>query len=181
MERFPRIYTNKLILRKLEVEDFPSLIQYANNKNISEVIVNIPHPYQEPNAVFRMTYIVSGFKKKERYCFAISLKENSEMIGEISLHLDKQNNFAELGYWVGEPFWNKGIITEAIEGILKFGFKHISLNLIFASCHEDNIGSQKVLLKNGLHQKSPKGHVIQFQLKKEDYDPALIKNKITIL
>ena len=157
-------------LRKIQIEDIPSLVKYANNKKISDNIINIPFPYQEPNAVFRISYVVQGFKKKERYVFSIILKETGEFIGEISLHLEKNNADAQLGYWVGEPFWNKGIATEATEAILKFGFEKLSLNNIYATCHFDNKASGKVLLNNGMMEETGNGNVIQYWLTKGEYE-----------
>lgn len=169
MNLFPILYTNRLKLRKMQIEDVPSLVKYANNRNISDYIINIPYPYQEPDAVFRMSYVVQGFKNKTRYVFAITLKENGELIGEISLNFTNNKTIAELGYWVGEPFWNKGIATEAIKAILKFGFEELELQIIFGTCHVENKPSGKVLLKNGMSQHSVKGNVIQYRLTKESY------------
>ncbi len=102
--------------------------------------------------------------------FAITLKESGEFIGEISLHLDKDKPIAQLGYWVGEPFWNKGIGTEAAEAILKFGFEKLDLHLIFATCHVKNKASEKVLLNNAMTQDSINGNVIQYSLTKQEYE-----------
>ncbi len=68
MEFFPELNTKRLKLRKIQVEDIPSLVKYANNKKISDHILNIPYPYQEPDAVFRISYIVQGFKNKAAMC-----------------------------------------------------------------------------------------------------------------
>ena len=127
------------------MKTFPHLIKLANNKKISDQIINIPHPYQEHHAAFRMSYVVQGFKKKIRYVFSITLKGQDELIGEISLHLEDGLHKAQLGYWVGEPFWNQGIVTEAVEAILKFGFEQLGIKLIYGTCYEDNIASQRVL------------------------------------
>ena len=164
MDAFPELNTNRLNLRKISIEDIPSLVKYANNRKIADNIVNIPYPYQESNAVFRISYVVQGFKNKTRYVFAITLKKNKEFIGEISLHLDNQNKRAELGYWVGEPFWSKGIATEAVAVILNFGFEKLSLNEIFATCKAENIASQKVLINNGMIKHNANGNVILFRL-----------------
>jgi RimJ/RimL family protein N-acetyltransferase len=170
MQLFPEIYTNRLKLRKIKVEDVPSLVKYANNKKISDNILNIPHPYQEPDAVFRISYVFQGFKNKTRYVFAITLKESEEFIGEISLHLDNADNRAQLGYWVGEPFWGKGIGTEAAKAILKFGFEKLDLNKIYATCHVENQASGKVLLNNGFKKNNVNGSVIQYWLTKKEYE-----------
>lgn len=169
MDIFPEVHTNRLKLRRIQVEDIPSLLKYANNKKISDHIVNMPHPYQEPEAVFRISYVVQGFKSKVRYVFAITLKEQDELIGEVSLHLENSSD-AQLGYWVGEPFWNKGIGTEAVEAILKFGFEKLNLHLIQATCHIENKASAKILLHNGMAQRGATGHLIHFLLKRQDYE-----------
>ncbi len=166
MDLFPQLYTKRLILRKMEIEDIPSLVKYANNKKIADYIINIPYPYYEPDAAFRMSYVVQGFKKKARYVFAIVLKESDELIGEISLHFGNDKQRAELGYWLGEPFWNQGITTEAIAAILEFGFDTLELKEVFASCHVDNKASGKVLLNNGMIEQAVSGNVIQYRLTK---------------
>lgn len=167
---FPELNTSRLKLRKIEVDDIPALVKYANNKKISDYILNIPHPYQEPNAVFRISYVVQGFKAKTRFVFAIILLERAELIGEISLHLDPNNPIAELGYWVGEPFWGQGIATEAIAAVLKFGFGRLDLSLIYATCHVDNPASEKVLANNGMTRHIVEGNVSQYRLTKEGYE-----------
>src|SRR5215203_5117272 len=123
MDVFPELNTKRLTLRQISIEDVPSLLKYANNKKISDNILNIPYPYGEPDAVFRISYVVQGFKNKARYIFAIIFQESKELVGEISLHLDNRKNIGQLGYWVGEPFWGKGIATEAAKAVLKFGFE----------------------------------------------------------
>lgn len=170
MDIFPELHTNRLKLRRIQIEDAPSLIKYANNKKISDRILNMPYPYQEPQAVFRVSYVVQGFKNKTRYVFSIVLKEREEFIGEISLHLEGPNKTAQLGYWVGEPFWNKGIATEAIEAVLPFGFEKLELNLIFATCHVENGASEKVLLKNGMQKQNVQGNVALYSLAKEEFE-----------
>lgn len=169
MDTFPVLHTPRLLMRKITVGDIPSLVKYANNKKISGNIINIPYPYEEPNAVFRISYVHQGFKNKQRYVFAIILKESEEFIGEISLHLDNQKNFAEIGYWIGEPLWNKGIAAEAVKAVLKFGFEKLNLDLIFGNCHTENPASGKVLKKNGMKQAGVNGGVAQYRLRKQEF------------
>ncbi|MEO5644271.1 MAG: GNAT family N-acetyltransferase [Bacteroidia bacterium] len=148
MKTFPELNTERLTLRKIRIDDIPSLLRYVNNRAISDQIFNIPYPYHEEDAIFRMNFVYQGFKNKERYVFAITLKDNDELIGEIGLHLDKENNCAQFGYWIGEPFWNKGIATEAAAAILKFGFEKLELNKIYATHYPDNEASGKVMINN---------------------------------
>ena len=148
MQTFPRLITERLKLRRIELSDLTSLLKYANNKKISDQVLNIPFPYQEEDAIFRMNFIIQGFKNKERYVFAITVKDKDELVGEIGLHLEKNNDSAQFGYWVAEPFWGKGIATESTAAILKFGFEELNLNKIYATHFPDNKASGKVMLKN---------------------------------
>ena len=171
MERFPELYTNRLKLRKIRIEDVPSLVKYANNKKVSDNIVNMSYPYREPDAVFRISYVVQGFKNKTRFVFAIILKENEEFIGEISLHLmDKGNPHAQLAYWLGEPFWNNGITTEAARAVLKYGFETLNLELIYADCYTENKVSEKVMQIIGMKKHSGKENLLLYKITKPEYE-----------
>jgi ribosomal-protein-alanine N-acetyltransferase len=180
MDVFPELITSRLKLRKIRPSDIASLLKYCNNKNISDQIINIPYPYLEEDAIYRMNFILQGFKNKERYVFAINFKESDELIGEIGLHLDKTNNSAQFGYWIAEPFWGKGIATEATAGILKFGFEKLSLNKIYATHYPDNLASGKVMQNNKMIKEAElKEHyrindtyknVIQYRLTKKEYE-----------
>ncbi|MFM2392827.1 MAG: hypothetical protein RLZZ546_809, partial [Bacteroidota bacterium] len=144
---FPLLNTSRLKLRKLTPDDFESLVQKANNKKISDEIINIPYPYELHHAVHRMSYVVKGFEAKTRFVFAIALKSSNELIGEISLHLENENK-AQIGYWVAESEWNKGYASEAISAMSDFGFTKLDLHMIYATCSDYNLASISVLLKN---------------------------------
>lgn len=175
MDSFPELNTNRLKLRKLTIEDVPSLVKYANNKKVSDNILNMVHPYQEPDAVFRISYVFNGFKNKTRYVFAIVLKERNELIGEISLHLNNTGNMAELGYWIGEPFWGKGFATEAARAVLQFGFSRLALDCIYATCNAENEGSWAVLLNNGMIKDKTNGSILQYSMTKQEYEQQPVK------
>lgn len=180
MEEFPELITNRLRLRKVQLNDIPSLLKYANNKKISDQIFNIPYPYKEEDAIFRLNFVLQGFKDRERYVFAITLKDDNELIGEIGLHLDKINNNAQFGYWIAEPFWNRGIATEATSALLKFGFEKLGLNKIYATHYPENTASGKVMQNNKMIMEAElKEHyrinnvyrnIIQYRLTKQEYE-----------
>jgi [ribosomal protein S5]-alanine N-acetyltransferase len=100
--------------------------------------------------------------------FSIVLKEDDAFIGEISLHLDGQKPVAQLAYWIGEPFWNQGIVTEAITRVLLFGFEVLKLELVFATCDAANVASTKVLEKNGLTKTGATGDILQYAMQRQD-------------
>lgn len=167
MTHFPQLYTERLILRKIQADDIPALVKYANNPQVSKYVLNIPYPYQEPDAVFRIGYVHQGFKANSRYVFSIVLKEDAGFIGEISLHLDAKKPIAQLAYWIGEPFWNQGIVSEAIARVLTFGFDVLNLDAVLATCDGGNIGSVKVLEKNGFVQTSEAGDILHYTLQRQ--------------
>jgi [ribosomal protein S5]-alanine N-acetyltransferase len=167
METFPTLYTQRLILRKLTPDDIPWLLEHGNNEKISRYILNMPHPFYEPDAVFRISYVVQGFKNRERYVFAICWNESGEFIGEISLHVEKRRNIAQLGYWVAEPYWNKGIATEAVNAVIAFAFDKIRLDLVFAECHRENHASEKVLINSGFKKNNNSaGGILQYVIER---------------
>ncbi|MEO0733100.1 MAG: GNAT family N-acetyltransferase [Bacteroidota bacterium] len=166
---FPKLFTERLTLRKLEPEDLPRLVRYANNRKIADYIANIPHPYREPDAAFRIGYVLKGFKEKSRFVFAIALRESGEFIGEISLHLtDPARKHAQLAYWLGEPYWNQGYATEAIGAILTFGFDQADYALIYGDCRPENQASTRVMQKNRMQAYPNRGNLLLFAIKKED-------------
>lgn len=122
------------------------------------------------------------FEEKQKYVFAIAIQETDAFVGAIGLHLDQANNKAELGYWIGEPYWNKGIATESIKAILQFGFESLDLQKIYATHFTDNPASGKVMHKNDMiregtlkdHYKKGEVYksVIQYRLTKEEYNSS---------
>lgn len=180
MKEFPSLQTDRLTLRKIRISDIPSLLKYVNHKVISDNILNFPYPYLEDDAIFRMNFVLQGFKNEERYVFAIALKETDEFIGEIGIHLDKTNNRAEMGFWIGEPFWSKGYMSEAARRTLQFGFEEVGLNKIYATHFLANPASGKVLINCGMikeaemidhyQHKGIYGSVLQYRLTKKEYE-----------
>lgn len=160
----PRLTTPRLLLRQLRPEDVPALVQYADNRKISDQIVNIPYPYREPQAAFRIAYVARGFKQGTHYVFAIIRQESQELIGEVSLHLDDARRRAQLSYWIGEPFWGRGIATEAARAVLDFGFERLELEYVIASRYAENVASGRVLEKIGLRPAGRTGNLIQYRL-----------------
>lgn len=138
---------SSLLLRSWQVTDVPSLVHYANNANIANNLTDgFPHPYTETNA---QQFIQMAANGNPVTIMAITI--DGAAVGGIGLHLqhDIFRNNAELGYWLGEPFWGKGIVTEAIRQMVHYGFQQLPINRIFARPFGRNIASQRVLEKAG--------------------------------
>lgn len=150
MNNFPTLTTERLVLSQSTISDLEDVIfQMNSTPEISENTLSLPFPYREENAHFWFQMAEYSFEKKEAFIFGIREKENLKLIGAIGLHLDMLHNKAEVGYWIGKSFWNKGYVSEALQRVLKFGFEALNLNKIYASHFLHNPASGKVLEKNG--------------------------------
>jgi len=186
MEQFPKLQTKRLLLDRIGLSDISDIVAYAGNIKIMENTRSIPHPYHEEDAISWMHMANTGFKAKDNYMFAIRFGDTLALIGGIGLTIDKENNRAELGYWLAEEFWNKGLTTEAVKAILKFGFEELKLNKILAVCLTSNEASGNVMIKNGMVKEAEfkdhdvkRGHSIedniyvslrQYRMTKSEYE-----------
>jgi len=138
---------NYIILRALRYSDKESMAALANNKRIwNNLRDEFPYPYTENDAL----KFIDAIKVKEpQVDFAIDYERRFSGVISLILQKDIQRHSAEIGYWIGEPFWGKGITTAAVGLIVDYGFKTLSLQRIFASVFEGNVASQRVLEKCG--------------------------------
>jgi hypothetical protein len=133
-------------LRPWTTEDLNSLVKYANNQNIAKNLTDkFPFPYTENNG---RTFIEYATKDYPIHIFAIDIE--GQAVGGIGIHPqeDIYRKNAELGYWLGEPFWGQGIISSAIKQIVNFAFETYDIDRVFARPFGTNIPSQIVLEKN---------------------------------
>ncbi len=141
-----------IILRELEEKDLPFLAEYANNKKVSiNVRDSFPSPYTLDDAKEFYEIIKEEIPKTT---FAIEYKGN--YVGNIGMVVgtDIYRNSAEIGYFIGEPFWNKGIVTQAVKLMVKFGFEQLGLARIYTGVFEYNKASQRVLEKCGFEKEA---------------------------
>lgn len=139
------IKCSKCTLRNWRDSDLENLVKNANNSNIASNMRDLfPFPYTIDNG--KQWLEIAG---KSENNFAITV--NDQAIGGIGLSPgeDIERISAEVGYWLGEKHWGKGIVSSALKGIVNYGFSDLNLKRIFATPFEQNIGSRKVLERNG--------------------------------
>ncbi len=147
-----KISLGDFCIRSYEFSDKESLVKYANNYNISKLLrEQFPFPYTVTDAE---TWLIHACNQEPETSFVIST--DKELIGAIGIILqeDVHRFSAEIGYWVGEPFWGKGIATIAVKSFTDFSFKYFNLNRIFANVFEGNDASEKVLIKSGYRKEA---------------------------
>ncbi|ROH92558.1 N-acetyltransferase [Chryseobacterium cucumeris] len=152
MEKFPILQTERLILSQLEEKDIPFIVELLQHRIFSDLTSNIPYPYVENDARSWVKMSKEAFENNTGYTFAIRNKEG-QIIGAIGLH-DRDDDKAELGYWIGIPYWNKGYVTEAAKAIIDFGFNELKLNKIFATHFPHNPASGRIMEKAGMEQEA---------------------------
>lgn len=145
-----KLQGKKINLRKLKASDAGSIAKYANDKAVGRLMRStFPHPYRLRDAKKFIRKVQRKWKQKKEYRFGIEEPNTEEIIGIIDLKdLDENSRRAELGYWLGKKYWNKGIMTEAVGLILNFAFKKLKLNKVYAKVYHPNKASAKVLERN---------------------------------
>ncbi|WP_228409630.1 GNAT family N-acetyltransferase [Radiobacillus deserti] len=147
----PKLETKKLILRGFIPEDAPIVEELAGDKRVAETTLTIPHPYPSGSAINWIKTHTERAEKQESFIFAIEEKSKRKLIGTATLRLENSHKRAEIAYWIGFPHWGNGYATESIGKVIDFGFTFLELNRIWATVMKKNIGSRRVLIKNGFN------------------------------
>lgn len=132
-------------LRSWQEDDADSLAHFANNPEIAKNLRDaFPHPYTLDDA-----HAFISMASKSTSIFAIEIA--GKACGGIGLHPqhDIYRLNAEMGYWLGQPFWGQGIVSRAINQVVRYGFEYLPVERIFAVPFGSNLASQRVLEKNG--------------------------------
>lgn len=134
-------------LRPWTEDDVESLVKYADNPLIAKNMTDqFPHPYTAQHAE---TFITYTSRLSPPHVLAIDI--GGEAVGGIGIHqqTDIYRKNAEMGYWLGEPFWGRGIITRAIGQMVAYGFENWDIDRIYARPFGTNRASQRALEKAG--------------------------------
>ena len=151
MTKQPSLTTPRLILRPFTFADAPAVQRLAGDRSIADTTANIPHPYEDGMAEMWISSHAEQFEQGTGVVFAITLKDTGELVGAISLFsIRAASSRAEMGYWIGVPYWNKGYCSEAAKALIGYGFNELGLNRVFAEHMVRNPGSGRVMEKAGM-------------------------------
>lgn len=135
------------LIRSWHGRDAASLTVHANNRKIWRNVRDaFPHPYTEQDAYDWIEHATSQIPETS---FAIVVDETA--VGGIGLLLkdDVYRRSAEIGYWLGEPYWGRGIVAEAVRALTEYAFEKYDLCRVYAGVFEWNTASMRVLEKAG--------------------------------
>ena len=139
-------------LRTLQHSDASKMALMLNQKSLwDNMRDNMPYPYTETDAVY---FINLSIESKAGINFAILYKNDFCSVIGVKPQTDVHRKSVEIGYWIGQAYWNKGIATQAVKLMTQWVFEHLNVNRIFARVFAFNVASQKVLLKNHYRQEA---------------------------
>ena len=145
--------TERLVIRPWEDGDAKDLFEYAKDPDVGPIAGWPAHTSVEES----LATIRGVLGRPETY--AICLKETERAIGSIGLHLNgftdmtDRDDECELGYWIGKPFWGRGMTPEAVRAILRHAFENLGMRCVWAGYYDGNEKSRRVQEKCGFsHQ-----------------------------
>ena len=146
----PVIVTPRLHLRPFTATDAVDVQRLAGERSVAETTANIPHPYPDGAAEMWIASHPEKWAARQELVLAITGREDGRLMGAIGLIFQGTHESAELGYWIGLPFWGKGFATEAARAVVDYTFAALRFNRVQAHHMARNPASGRVLLKAGL-------------------------------
>ncbi len=156
----PTLTTERLVLRPFVLADAPAVQRLAGEREIAANTLLIQHPYPEGAAE---EWIKGHDEQSPNHIFAITLRSGVEAMGAIGLHVELKHERAEIGYWLGVPYWGHGYTTEAARAVVSYAFASGGINRVFACHFTRNPASGRVLLKIGMqHEGTMRQHIVKW-------------------
>ena len=147
---FPLLETERLILRKMTLEDTQDIFEYASDPDMTTYVTWEPHK-SIADAISFINSMNQRYEKVGLSEWGLVYRENNKFIGTCGYMWWRPDHArAEIAYALSRKFWNQGLVTEAVKEIIKFGFEKMMLNRIEARCFLENIASEMVMQKVGM-------------------------------
>ena len=186
MNKLPVFRTPRLILRDIDVNDAFEMFEYSKLPNVGPMAGWEPHKsIAESMAVIKL--FINSKTRGEPGVYAIVYRETNQMIGTIELYNYKPYFKAELGYSLHPDFWGQGLVVEAAECLIDWGFRDLNLKRIEVATFPENHQSKRVCEKLGFKYEGieRKGYMrydgiacdkVMYGMTDEDYYHKLINN-----
>ena len=146
---FPRLTTNRLVLRQLKEEDGPELFELRADTRVNTYLDRpIPKSIEETLAFIKK--VNNGVKKGENIYWVLCTRDSPRLMGAIGLrNFSGDRTIAEIGYELLPRYQQQGFMQEALQRVIDYGFTDLQLQIIQAYTHKDNAASARLLQKNG--------------------------------
>ncbi|WP_343101035.1 GNAT family N-acetyltransferase [Romboutsia sp. MSSM.1001216sp_RTP31141st1_G3_RTP31141_220114] len=176
----PILVTKRCILKEVCLENTKDMYEYAKEEKVVRYMTFPKHESLGNTKNLIESFFIERYKQGISYDYGITYKENNKFIGT-SGFCRIENKVATLGYCLNPDYWNKGIMTEVVTRLIKFGFDDLKLEKIEAQFYDGNIKSGNVMKKCGmkylgseereikLQGKMVMGKIHRCEITKEDY------------
>jgi len=143
----PLLLADELVkMRPFVPSDVAPVFELAGAREIAENTF-VPHPYSREAAQEFVDRVREQWSTDEAYVFAITDRATDTFVGCMGIHPEDKHNSATVGYWIGKPYWGRGMATAALRLLIRFGFEQLDLNRIEAGHLVQNLASGRVMQK----------------------------------
>jgi RimJ/RimL family protein N-acetyltransferase len=170
-DTLPELRSERLTMRPFQLTDAAEVQRLAGDRNVADTTLRVPHPYLDGMAEEWIGTHAAAFAASRGLTLALTDGTSGALVGAIGLDIRREHDSAELGYWVGAEFWNRGYCTEAAMALLDHAFERLQLNRIHAAHLKRNPASGRVLLKLGMQRE---GELRQHLKKWERYEDLIV-------
>ncbi len=148
--KVPTLETQRLELRRIRVNDYKDMFEYAKKDSVTKYLLWRSHPDAQYTRDY-LSYVQTQYRAGEFYDWAVVLKRTKKMIGTCGFaKFDYDNNSAEIGYVINPLYWRHGYATEAVQRVIDFGFSKLNLHRIEARYIVGNDASRHVMENCGM-------------------------------
>ncbi len=167
----PTLLTARLKLRPYTPADADDLVRVADDWEVARNLGNLPHPFTRVEAVRWLARQQERFARQEKIVLAVTLKGEGTLLGNVGLTLRLPDEAAELGFWLGKPYWGQGYMTEAVRAVMDYAFRELKLHSVHAVHCRSNPASGHVMQKLGM---KPDGVRRDYFKRDGAYDDAVL-------
>ncbi len=160
------ITSSRLTLRAFTLDDSDMVAKLCHNKKIYDMTSSLPYPYTIEMAKSWIERHETWHQELQRFEWAIVHTQTNQLIGAIGLGYNRNHHHGEVGYWLGEPYWNQGYTSEALQSVIEWAFNKQQYHRILARHFTFNQASRKVMEKAGL---TYEGSMVDHLLKNGQY------------
>jgi ribosomal-protein-alanine N-acetyltransferase len=166
-EDLPELETERLLLRKMRLDDARAMFAYASDPEVTRYVLFETHRSIEDSQAF-LRLVVEGYERGDFGGWGVVLKDSGAFVGTCGVDYGyaPEHARAELGYVLSREHWGKGLVPEAVRAVIRFGFGRMELNRIQARCIAENTASARVMEKAGM---TYEGTLREYQLIKGAY------------
>jgi ribosomal-protein-alanine N-acetyltransferase len=166
-EDLPELETERLLLRKMRLDDARAMFAYASDPEVTRYVLFETHRSIEDSEAY-LRVAVEGYERGDFGGWGVVLKDSGAFVGTCGVDFGyaPEHARAELGYVLSREHWGKGLVPEAVRAVIRFGFGRMELNRIQARCIAENTASARVMEKAGM---TYEGTLREYQLIKGAY------------